>query len=230
MAYAHSASLVWADLKERFDKVTGSSIFAIHREINSHVQGSLTVSSYYTRLKELWEEQSFLIAVPTCKCETSKVYFDLMQQQRLLQFLKGLSESYSQARSQILLMTPLPSVNQAYNMIMEDEAQKLIAGSNKSSPIEGATMAVGRGQGRGRGRGRGNSSLECAHCHKRGHVKENCYEIIGYPVDFKGKNKNKRSQEIKSNQGKGEAANGVDEGQTVHQPLFKNSMNKYCNC
>lgn len=36
MAYAQNASLVWLDLKERFDKVTRSCIFAVHHEINSH--------------------------------------------------------------------------------------------------------------------------------------------------------------------------------------------------
>ncbi|KAH0773584.1 hypothetical protein KY290_010721 [Solanum tuberosum] len=36
----------------------------------------------------------------------------------------GLDDNYLQARSQILLMTPLPSVNQAYAMIIGDESQK----------------------------------------------------------------------------------------------------------
>lgn len=38
----------------------------------------------------------------------------------------GLNDSYMQARSQILLMSPLPSVNQAYSMIMSDESQKSV--------------------------------------------------------------------------------------------------------
>ncbi|XP_054809774.1 uncharacterized protein LOC129311474 [Prosopis cineraria] len=121
LPYAQTAFHIWTDLKERFHKVTGSRIFVVYREINSLVQVSLTVSSYYTNLKELWEEQSVLVAILTCKCEVSKVYVDLIQQQCLLQFLMGLSESYGQGRSQILLMSPLPFVNQAYNMIMKDE-------------------------------------------------------------------------------------------------------------
>ncbi|KAH0722747.1 hypothetical protein KY290_005395 [Solanum tuberosum] len=38
----------------------------------------------------------------------------------------GLDDTYHQARSQILLMTPLPSENQAYAMILNDEGQKAI--------------------------------------------------------------------------------------------------------
>ena len=50
-----------------------------------------------------------------------------MQYQRLLQFLMGLNESYSQARGQILMMNNLPNVNQAYTMVIQDESQKGIA-------------------------------------------------------------------------------------------------------
>ncbi|PHU28653.1 Aquaporin TIP1-2 [Capsicum chinense] len=42
-------------------------------------------------------------------------------------FLMGLNETYTQARSQILLMTPLPNVNQAYAMVISDESHKSVA-------------------------------------------------------------------------------------------------------
>ncbi|KAK4722845.1 hypothetical protein R3W88_013078 [Solanum pinnatisectum] len=52
-----------------------------------------------------------------------------MQYQRLLQFLMGLGDSYSQARGQILMMPSLPNVNQAYALVIQDESQKGIGGS-----------------------------------------------------------------------------------------------------
>lgn len=45
----------------------------------------------------------------------------------MYQFLMGLNETYAQAKSQILLMTPLPLVNRAYSMIASDENQKQVA-------------------------------------------------------------------------------------------------------
>lgn len=80
-------------------------------------------------------------------------------------------------------------------------------------------MTVGRGQGRGRGRGRTNSSLECTYCNKQGHVKENCYELVGYPENFRG-NKGKCSQDRKPNQSKNEAANRVDTSHQIAAPTF----------
>lgn len=37
-----------------------------------------------------------------------------------------LNESYHQARSQILMMNPLPVVNHAYAMIIGDESQRVV--------------------------------------------------------------------------------------------------------
>ncbi|XP_016549022.2 uncharacterized protein LOC107848768 [Capsicum annuum] len=44
----------------------------------------------------------------------------------------GINKSYNQARSQILLMDPVPSVNQSYVMIVSDECQKFVASSSGS--------------------------------------------------------------------------------------------------
>lgn len=143
---------MWSDLQELNEKKTGSGIFfpSIER-LTFSGKVFLFVSLYVSKLKELWEKQLVLINIPSCNCGTSQAYMEVMQQQKLLQFLMGLNESCSQAHSQILLMLPLPSDGQAYGMILEDEAQKSIASREKSSPIDGIAMAM-RGRGCARGR------------------------------------------------------------------------------
>lgn len=59
------------------------------------------------------------------------IFFEHLQYPRILQFLMGLSDSYSQARGQILLMQQIPSINQVITMINQDESQKMVAGSSK---------------------------------------------------------------------------------------------------
>ncbi|XP_075486480.1 uncharacterized protein LOC142526095 [Primulina tabacum] len=58
IVYAVDASTVWTDLKDQYDKINGSRIFALHREIGRLTQASNTVSSYYFRLRQLWDEYS----------------------------------------------------------------------------------------------------------------------------------------------------------------------------
>ena len=93
--YASSAHKVWFDLKERFDKVNGSRLYQLHRGIFTLTQGISTVSSYYTKLKSLWDEYDLILPPPGCDCHKSKEFGEQMQYQRLLQFLMGLNESYS---------------------------------------------------------------------------------------------------------------------------------------
>lgn len=78
--YFQNAHHVWVDLKERFNKCTGSRVFALHRELSSLRQGSSSVSTYFSKLKELWEEQSALTLNPCCTCEASKFYAQRAQE------------------------------------------------------------------------------------------------------------------------------------------------------
>ncbi|KAL3334713.1 hypothetical protein AABB24_031106 [Solanum stoloniferum] len=51
--YASRAHKVWIDLKERLDKVDGSRVFHLHTEIYHLTQGTSSVSSYFSKMKEL---------------------------------------------------------------------------------------------------------------------------------------------------------------------------------
>lgn len=81
----------------------------------------------------MWDEFDALVPLPSCNCDKSRSYVDHLACLRLFSFLMGLSEVYVHARSQILMMSPLPSVGKAYAMIIEDEGQRLTASSHISS-------------------------------------------------------------------------------------------------
>ncbi|KAM3309295.1 hypothetical protein P3S67_011039 [Capsicum chacoense] len=122
--FCSNAFQVWTDLKERCDKVDLARIYHLHREICTLTQGVSTISTYFSKLKDLWDEFDSIVSPPSCNCEKSRDYTSHLLNQRLLQFLLGLNEGYSQARSQILMMTPTPTVNQAYTMLIQDESQQ----------------------------------------------------------------------------------------------------------
>ncbi|XP_010327377.1 uncharacterized protein [Solanum lycopersicum] len=206
--YCSDSYLIWEDLKERFNKVNSSRSFQLHKEIFSLVQGVSSVSLYYSRLKDLWDEYDSIMPPPTCTCSRSKEFFEQSQHQRMLQFLMGLNDNYSQARSQIMLMSQLPSINQDYAMVNQDESQRMVAGSSRvmSDMVPTAMFTSNSGPGshkprrsynpnafcdycniKGHMRSDCNKLLKCDFCHKTGHLKSNCYKMIGYPADYKGK-------------------------------------------
>ncbi|XP_070020033.1 uncharacterized protein [Nicotiana sylvestris] len=88
------------------------------------VNGISTVPAYFSRLTDLWEEYDALMPCPGCDCPESKIYPEHFEYKRLLQFLMGLNETYAQHRSQILMMSPIPSVNKAYSMVVSEESQR----------------------------------------------------------------------------------------------------------
>ncbi|XP_070008453.1 uncharacterized protein [Nicotiana sylvestris] len=123
VVYGSSAHNVWKDLKERFDKRNISRIYNLLQEIGALKQGLSPVSTYYSKLKDLWDEYDVMAPTPSCPCPESKVFLEHIQQQRLVQFLSGLNESFAQAKGQIMLMIPTLTINEAYGMRVNEQRQ-----------------------------------------------------------------------------------------------------------
>lgn len=47
-----------------------------------------------------------------------------MEDQRIIQLLMGLNDAYGQARGNILMMNPLPTMDVTYSLLLQDEGQK----------------------------------------------------------------------------------------------------------
>nr|XP_009595761.1 uncharacterized protein LOC104091997 isoform X4 [Nicotiana tomentosiformis] len=180
----HRIHQVWMDLKERFDKRNLTRVYQLHREIYTMTQGTSSVSEYFSRLRNVRDEYLSLVPLPG----GDRAYAEHMEQQKLMQFLMGLNETYSQSRNQILLTVPSPSLNQAYNMIMQDESQRLQSNmiSQCAQPLQQLDLndstILASTQGN---RFKKNTSLYCDYCNMKGHKRENCYKLVGYPQNAK---------------------------------------------
>ncbi|XP_075109254.1 uncharacterized protein LOC107759537 [Nicotiana tabacum] len=194
--YASSVQAVWSDLHEKFNKIDGSRSFNLHKEIAILNQGTTSISVYFSKLKDLWEEFEALVPAPRRDCAKSREFVTHLQKLKLFQFLMGLNESYSQARRQILMMSPTPIVNQAYGLIINDEGQRSVAattgllGANLATYASHYNVAMYTRTGHGRNQKfRKNYNVQCEFCKMKGHSKENCYKIVGYPLEFKNRKK-----------------------------------------
>ncbi|XP_071717968.1 uncharacterized protein [Rutidosis leptorrhynchoides] len=74
--FSDSASVVWQELKETYDKIDGSVIFNVHHSINSFSQNGLTISEYYHKLNSMWKQFDSLTKLPVCSCEAAKGFSD----------------------------------------------------------------------------------------------------------------------------------------------------------
>lgn len=92
----------------------------------------------------------------------------------------GLDDTmYGSVKSSLLSRDPLPTMDEAYNVLTLDEESKLVARMNeeRSEGVSFAVQASSQPQNQGENRG---YSVVCSFCGKRGHVVENCFRNIGY--------------------------------------------------
>jgi len=101
--------------------VNGAKLYQVQQEMCNISQGASDISTYYTKVKSLWDE---LDDLPACSCSSAEKILKREQNKKLLQFLMGLSLDYNTIRGNILMMCPLPSISQVYSMLIQEEKQR----------------------------------------------------------------------------------------------------------
>nr|GEW20391.1 ribonuclease H-like domain-containing protein [Tanacetum cinerariifolium] len=137
--YAKTASEIWNDLKETYDKVDGFTVFNLDKNINSLNQNGSPLANYYNKLNSLWKQFDAMVSLPACTCAAAKHFDQHNQLIKLMQFLMGLDESYLSIRSNLLTREPLPSVKNAFSIISGEEAHRNVTPVGTTKP---ATTAL----------------------------------------------------------------------------------------
>jgi hypothetical protein len=119
--YANTAQEMWEDLKERFAQGNGPRVFEIQNAISSLTQDQSNVSAYFTKLKSLWDKLNNHRSFLTCSCAALKILIDNKQHESVMQFLMGLNDSFANVRAQSLMMEPLPTLNKAFSLVVQEE-------------------------------------------------------------------------------------------------------------
>ncbi|KAH0706055.1 hypothetical protein KY285_010587 [Solanum tuberosum] len=80
--------MIWLDFTEMFDKTNLTRIYNLWIEIATLRQGGNTVTTYYSRMKDLWDVVDVLVPLLACDCSESAPYVEHLKSQRLLR-IKG---------------------------------------------------------------------------------------------------------------------------------------------
>ncbi|XP_074377288.1 uncharacterized protein LOC141718806 [Apium graveolens] len=144
----------------------------------------------------LWDDIEGLCLAPLCscgcKCGVAQKLSKLQQDQKVIQFLMGLNDTYSVMRGYVLMSSPLPSIGQVYNILLQEESQREIQ-SGAHFMSDSASLAVNTKFQSGSSQGfrrkfnfeSKKSILHCNYCKKPGHLIDKCYKLHGFPADFK---------------------------------------------
>ncbi|GJR33311.1 cysteine-rich receptor-like protein kinase 8 [Tanacetum coccineum] len=172
----------------------------------------------------LWDEFDALEAPYLCSCICScangRINGERDQKKRLIQFLMGLDECYSNIRGQILLMQPLPTAAKAYTIVRQEEKQREGIAPKSTTSIILNNYSNRNNASNNHNHSRFNVSntpnsrftqqrpaqtnferrssfrkgVYCGNYGKEGHLQEECYNIVGYPIGHPlyGKDQSKR--------------------------------------
>ncbi|XP_021802635.1 uncharacterized protein LOC110746704 [Prunus avium] len=158
VVHTKTAHQVWEDFKDQFSQKNAPTIYQIQKSIASLTQGTMTVSAYFTKLKGLWDELETYRTPLTCN--EMKAHNKEREEDKMMQFLMGLNDTFSGVRSSILMITPLPKVRQAYSLVIQDETQRqMTSGTTENFSIATAIQS----------RPNNSKNKHCDHCDRNGH-------------------------------------------------------------
>ncbi|CAN0839303.1 Retrovirus-related Pol polyprotein from transposon RE1 [Linum grandiflorum] len=116
LLYSKTALDAWKVLRSRFSQGDVFKIADIQERIFALRQGVRSVTEFFTDLVTMYDElRSFrplpeCLCAPVCVCPLSKIRLYHVQD-CVIRFLRGLNENYAGARSQLMLLDPLPELN-----------------------------------------------------------------------------------------------------------------------
>ncbi|KAF7820341.1 uncharacterized protein G2W53_025796 [Senna tora] len=161
--FYRSSKALWDVLAQRYGVANSPQMYHLHRYTSSMNQGIDSITTYFNKINRCWDELARLTPIPACTCgkctcNLEKRVADLDQSMKLMQFLMGLNPIYDVIRTQIIHLTPLPSIDKAYAMSRNE--------GNKKKDLSKANKY-------------------CDHCKTNGHTKDTCFKIHGYLEWFK---------------------------------------------
>ncbi|XP_056693157.1 uncharacterized protein [Spinacia oleracea] len=172
--FLNTARETWVHLEKRFSLTNGSRKYKLNRDLYGLKQNGAVVHEYYTAMRALWQELESMNSLPVMTTVAADVTTYLraldrqQEEQHLFQFLNGLDEDYGALRSQLLLMSPLPTVETACSAIQQEESQRDVLKPVKLE-LESAAMYSK------------SSEITCNACGGKGHYTEKCFTVVGYP-------------------------------------------------
>lgn len=187
---------VWDELNTRFKQSNGPHVYQLRKKLVTTSQGSLSVESYYTKLKTIWQDLIDYRPTIDCSCEGIKPFIQHLDSEFVMIFLMGLNDSFAAVRAKILLMNPIPSIESVFSWIVQEEHRRSVGNSSPSNSFESIALLAAEAskrQNADRSRKRESQRPSCTHCNIKGHTVDKCYKLHGYPPGYKFRNSNSQN-------------------------------------
>ena len=182
-----TAQDIWETMAKTYSRKGNSAqIFELRRVIGRSEQGEMGVLQYFTSLSTSWKRLDHLLDYkPVCPTD-STAYNKLVAEERIFKFLEGLNSEYDPVRSRVLGMDPLPSLQEAFAYVQNEESRRSTMLSLASTERSALVSVPQKDKFTGKSGSSDKSKQFCDYCNTKYHTRETCYKIHGYPPGSRG--------------------------------------------
>ena len=131
-------------------------------------QGTNDISTYYTKLKSIWEELVGYKPTFPCTCGGLQQLQTHNESEYVMSFLMGFND---------------------FSLILQEKAQReIVVTHSPTNTLENIVFSVNfalkNQYDNNKGKYIKKERPKCAHCDMLGHTKDKCYKLVGYPPNY----------------------------------------------
>jgi hypothetical protein len=179
---------VWEAIATTFyDGSDEAQNFALNWQVSHLKQGGRAIEEYYDDLQKLWQEIDFRCPNPMECVKDIEAFNTYIRKNRVFVFLDGLDDRLDHVRAEVLKINPFSTIEQAYEHVRRENIRQEVMIKGDGG-YQNSMAMVSKGYKSAKVRltlNKNNSvdksKLKYSHCGGTRHVKEQCFQIVGYP-------------------------------------------------
>ncbi|XP_074374224.1 uncharacterized protein LOC141714612 [Apium graveolens] len=133
--YIDSVERLWNELKERYAETNAPLLYSLKKQVKILEQENMSISEYYFKLKQVWDEIQDIEGLLKCTCAAMKKctgnllkkFVEIQERNKVIDFVMGLNKRNENITGNIMAMEPLPTLNRAFHLVQQAEKQNQVA-------------------------------------------------------------------------------------------------------
>ncbi|KAK0574856.1 hypothetical protein LWI29_030147 [Acer saccharum] len=135
--FLSTARDIWESIWQTYSRVKDAAqVYEIKTKTTSTKQGNSSVTEYANALQNLWQELDHYRCIAMKCSDNAATLKQVIEQDRVYDFLAGLNVEFDQVRIQILGKDMLPSLNAVISIVRAEESRRSVM--LQSLPMDGS--------------------------------------------------------------------------------------------
>ncbi|KAI6683703.1 hypothetical protein NL676_029616 [Syzygium grande] len=142
--FLSTAKEIWDSIQRTYSKACDAAqVYEIKVKTSGTKQGGKTVTEYANSLQNLWQELDHYRVLQMWCPEDAAILKNLIEKDRVYDFLAELNSEFDQVRIQILGKEEVPSLEETISLIRAEESRRSVM--LEPQTVEGSALTIKKG-------------------------------------------------------------------------------------